>query len=63
MAREVIQAERFLAANRLPLCRKSSQRFDFLAFFFFLAVFLTAFLADFFADFFADDFLPAFLAS
>src|SRR5882757_437025 len=41
---------------------KSSHRFDFLAFFFFLAVFLTAFLADFFADFFADDFLPAFLA-
>src|ERR1019366_5366595 len=36
----------------------SAQRFDFLAFFFFLATFLTAFLADFFAG----DFLAAFLA-
>jgi hypothetical protein len=46
---------------------RSPQRFDFLAFFFFLeaflADFLTAFLADFFAeDFFAEDFLEAFLA-
>ncbi len=42
------------------------QRFDFLAFFFFLAaffaVFLTAFLADFFAEDFLADFLPAFFA-
>src|SRR5450756_1612079 len=42
------------------------QRFDFLAFFFFLATFLAAFfavfLAVFLADFFAADFLAAFLA-
>src|SRR5260370_12608178 len=41
---------------------RSSQRFDFLAFFFFLAVFLAAFFTAFLADFFAEDFLEAFLA-
>src|SRR5580698_737958 len=60
-----------LASGPLPGgLRVGAQRFDFLAFFFFLATFftaffaafLTAFLADFFADFFAADFLPAFLA-
>src|SRR5258708_21574219 len=49
-------------AAREAWCRelgtRSAQRFDFLAFFFFLAVFLTAFLGDFFAE----DFLAAFLA-
>src|ERR1700722_13050590 len=40
---------------------RSRQRFDFLAFFFFLAVFLAAFLTVFLADFFAEDFLEAFL--
>jgi hypothetical protein len=38
--------------------KRLNQRFDFLAFFFFLGAFLTAFLADFFAA----DFLAAFLA-
>src|SRR5665213_3912682 len=53
--------------------RARAQRFDFLAFFFFLATFFTAFFTAFFAvflaflpaflaDFFAADFLPAFLA-
>src|ERR1019366_1588033 len=40
------------------LRKRLNQRFDFLAFLFFLAAFLTAFLADFFAE----DFLAAFLA-
>src|SRR5258705_4238210 len=40
----------------------SDQRFDFLAFFFFLAAFFAVFLPDFFAAFFAEDFLAAFLA-
>src|SRR5258708_6349822 len=48
-------------AAREAWCRelgtRSAQRFDFLAFFFFLAVFLPAFLGDFFAE----DFLAAFL--
>src|ERR1700730_12878778 len=39
-----------------------AQRFDFLAFFFFLGAFLAAFLTAFLADFFAEDFLEAFLA-
>jgi hypothetical protein len=45
---------------------RSSQRLDFLAFFFFLAAFLPAFLPDFFAaflDFFAAFFGAAFLAA
>src|SRR5260370_24209389 len=41
---------------------RSSQRFDFLAFFFFLAAFLAAFFTAFLADFFAEDCLEAFLA-
>src|ERR1700737_3435241 len=41
---------------------RSSQRFDFLAFFFFLTAFLAAFFTAFLADFFAEDFLAAFLA-
>jgi len=51
--------------RRLRLIGKSYQRFDFLAFFFFLVAFLpaflTAFLVDFFADFFAEDFFADFL--
>src|SRR6187401_324538 len=38
------------------------QRFDFLAFFFFLAAFFAVFVTAFLADFLTADFLPAFLA-